>query len=183
PATAAAASVAETATATASAPSGARGTGDLDLQRPTVQVLAVELLDGLGRGLGRRHLDEAESPRLSGVAVHHHRRRLDRPGLSEHLAQSVGGRREGQTSDEKFVCHREHLQRDLPQLRTLPGTRGRLRQSRDLERQEVPDEPDSRARWPYDGTSGPGGRLDFRRAFIARRSSSVAQARAARAVY
>src|SRR5207249_570162 len=59
----------------------------------------------------------------------------------------------------KSLCAIANTSGDLPQLRTLPGTRGRLRQSRDLERQEVHDEPDSRARWLHDGTSEPGGRL------------------------
>jgi len=37
------------------------GVGELYLQRPSVQLLAVELLDGRIGLLGRRHFDEAES--------------------------------------------------------------------------------------------------------------------------
>src|SRR5213083_82521 len=72
----------------AAAPSAARarGLGKLHLQRPAVHFLAVELLD---RGLG-----------LIG------RRRLDRAGLGEQLAQPLAGCGEGQAADEELLCHR-----------------------------------------------------------------------------
>src|SRR2546429_8041816 len=84
----------------------ARRLGELDLQRPAIDLLTVELLDcGLGR-LGRRHLDEAKPARAPGVTVRYDRGRFDPAGLSEQLPQPLAGRRERQASDEELLCHR-----------------------------------------------------------------------------
>src|SRR5207302_10956006 len=80
--------------------------GELDLERPAVHLLTVELLDrGLGL-LGRRHLDEAEPARTARLTVRDDRRRLDPARLGEHFAQPLAGRRERQATDEQPLCHR-----------------------------------------------------------------------------
>src|SRR5438132_14252232 len=57
--------------------------GELDLERPAVHLLTVELLyRGLGL-LGRRHLDEAEPARTACLSVRENRRRLDAAPLGE----------------------------------------------------------------------------------------------------
>src|SRR5215211_814400 len=53
----------------------------VDGQRAAAELPAVELFDGRGRALGRRHLDEAEAARAPGVAVFDHRGVLDLAGL------------------------------------------------------------------------------------------------------
>src|SRR5437762_13331981 len=83
----------------------APGLGNLDLQRPAVHFLTVELLDRRVRIFGRRHLDEAESARAAGLLLHHDRRGLDPARLREHFAKTLARRRERQASDEQFVLH------------------------------------------------------------------------------
>src|SRR5207245_2402134 len=83
--TATAAAAATTAAAVAAA--GAGRLRALDLDGPAVDRRAVELADRLLGVFRRRHLDEAEAARAAGVAVGHHRRRLDIAGRGEDLAQ------------------------------------------------------------------------------------------------
>src|SRR6266508_1105359 len=141
----------------ASAAAYTRGLGELYFQRPPVQFLAVELLHGGIGLLGRRHLDEAESARTSGVTVHHDRRRLDRAGLTENLTQPLIRGGEGQACDEELLSHGAPLMH-LPQLTTLPGTRKTAPESWSGRR--GPGEPTPRpdahsvprflpGRWPY----------------------------------
>ena len=73
---------AATGTATATRPAAATGPrrlGVRDLHRdpPAVELTAVELRNRVLGLLGRAHLDEAESPRLTGETVGDHRRRQD----------------------------------------------------------------------------------------------------------
>jgi len=67
PRAAAAAPVAATAPAGAAGP----GRGQLNLERPAVHRVAVELPDCLRGSLGGGHLDEPEAARPSGVPVYH----------------------------------------------------------------------------------------------------------------
>src|SRR6266705_2099513 len=83
--------------------------------------------------LGRRHLDEAESARAPGLAIHDDRRRLDDTSLGEHLAQPRIRRRKSQTSDEELLCH-DNLRLDLPLLKNVPGTRKTAPESWSAER-------------------------------------------------
>src|SRR6266511_2663050 len=111
PAAAAASPVATATTATAPVPAAtpsatrARGIRQLDLQRPAIHFLPVELLDGLSSFLGCRHLDEAEPARTAGVTIRHNRGRLDGAGGGEQLAQAFVGRGEGQPPDEELLRH------------------------------------------------------------------------------
>src|SRR5882762_6773289 len=84
---------------------GAPGLGDLDLQRPAVHFLTVELLDRRVRVFGRRHLDEAEPARAARALLHHDRRGLDLARLGEHFSKTIARRRKRQASDEQFVRH------------------------------------------------------------------------------
>jgi len=79
-------------------PSGALGIRDVDLERATLEGLAVEL--GNRRfGLGLRgHLHEPESPRLARIPVGDDCGRLDGPVLGEEGAQALGGCGIGQTT-------------------------------------------------------------------------------------
>src|SRR5712691_10604976 len=89
-------------------PAAARalGLGKLDLQRPAIHLMTVELLDRRLGLFGRRHLDEAEPARAIGALLHHDRRRLNPARLREHLAKTLARRRKGKTPDEQFVRHR-----------------------------------------------------------------------------
>src|SRR5438093_12887398 len=77
--------------------------GELDLERPAVHLLTVELLDrGLGL-LGRRPLDEAEPARTARLTVRHDRRRLDPASLGDHFPQPLARRRGGHGSHEELL--------------------------------------------------------------------------------
>src|SRR5438034_2736444 len=106
---AAAPTVANAATAplatTAPAAARARRIRQLDLQRPAIHFLPIELLDGLCGLLGRRHLDEAEPARTAGIAIRDHRGRLDGARGGEQLAQAFVRRGEGQPPDEELLRH------------------------------------------------------------------------------
>src|ERR1043165_1023789 len=85
-----AAAVAASAEAAASTAATARPailarTRLVDRQAATVQVFAVELLNGGLALFLRRHLDEAEAARAARVAVFDHVGRLDRAGLREQV--------------------------------------------------------------------------------------------------
>src|SRR5260370_24117 len=107
--TAAAHPVAAAATApvAATAPAAARAgrIRQLDLQRPAIHFLPIELLHGLSSFLGRRHLDEAEPARAAGITVRHNRGRLDGARGGEQLAQAIVGRGERQPTDEELLSH------------------------------------------------------------------------------
>src|SRR5712692_4842441 len=115
----------------ASAATCAGASRHLDLERPAVHGLAIELLDRVGGLLGRRHLDEAESARATRVTIHHDGGGFDAAGHREHLAQPIVRRGEGQAADIKFMRHGENLQRELP-----PGN-GTLWEAEDGTRVEV----------------------------------------------
>src|ERR1700693_2518565 len=89
----------------ASAAPCARTSRQLDLERPAVHSLAIELLDRVGGLLGRRHLDEAESARATRVTIHHDCGGFDPAGPREHLAQPFVRRGEGQAPDINFIRH------------------------------------------------------------------------------
>src|ERR1700675_3591936 len=113
PAAAAAPPISTTTTAAAPVPAAAsaaaraRGIRQLDLQRPAVHFLAIELLHRLGGLFGRRHLDEAEPARTAGVTVRYDRGRFDGAGSGEQLAQAFVGRGEGQPTDKEFLRHEQ----------------------------------------------------------------------------
>src|SRR5262245_9733758 len=75
--TAAAARPAEAAAALTPAPTPAGGRRLLHLEAAAIDLLAVELGDGLLRILFSGHLHEAEAPGAAGIAVGHHGGRLD----------------------------------------------------------------------------------------------------------
>src|SRR4030095_1911465 len=77
----------------------------LHLQLPAVEVFAVELRDRLVGLFRRRHLDETETTRATGVAVGHDRCGFDLPGRREHLTKPLGRCRERETADEQFLRH------------------------------------------------------------------------------
>src|SRR5947207_15978884 len=77
----------------------------VDPQAAALQVGAVELLLGALGVLGARHGDEAETARLSRVAVGDDRHRLAGAGLREQLAQLVLRDRVGEGADEKLLDH------------------------------------------------------------------------------
>src|SRR6185503_2103757 len=91
-ATAAAAEATATATTAttpvAAAAPGAGSFGLLDLDGAAVEVRAVEAADGLLGFLRRRHLDETETPRATGVPVGHDACGLDAADGRESFAQT-----------------------------------------------------------------------------------------------
>src|SRR3970040_167977 len=116
--------------AAAAAPACARTSRQLDLERPAVHSLAIELLDRIGGLLGRRHLDEAESARPTRVTIHYDCGGFDPAGHREHLAQPIVRRGAGQASDIKFMRHGK------PPNRT-PAGNGTLWEAEDGTRVEV----------------------------------------------
>jgi len=60
-----------------------------DLNRPAVEVRAVEAANGLLGFLWRRHFDESEAPRTPGIPVGHDTRRLDAADRRESFAQAL----------------------------------------------------------------------------------------------
>src|SRR5262252_5478335 len=96
----AATTAAEATPATAAAPITAAATRAwglrlFDLDRPAVEVRAVEAANGLLGFLGSRHLDEPEAPRTPGVPVGHDTRGLDAADRRESFAQALVGGGEG----------------------------------------------------------------------------------------
>src|SRR5712691_6958667 len=89
----------------AAAPAATGRIRQLDLQRPAVHFLPVELLHGLSSLLGRRHLDEAKAARTAGVPVRYDGGRLDGARGREQLAQAFVRRGERQTPDEELLRH------------------------------------------------------------------------------
>src|SRR5262249_58328366 len=92
PAAAAAAEARAAATAAAAPVTAAPGSGSfgfLDLDGAAVEVGAVEAADGLLGFLRRRHFDEAEAPRATGVPVGHDACGLDAADRRECLAQTL----------------------------------------------------------------------------------------------
>src|SRR5207247_11342767 len=77
----------------------------VDPQAAAIQVGAVELLLGALGVLGARHGDEAETARLSRVAVGAARHPLAGAGLREQLAQLVLRDRVGEVADEELLGH------------------------------------------------------------------------------
>src|SRR5262249_39690691 len=95
---------------TAAAPAAAvpprRGwLGDLDLQRPPVELIAVELSNRLIRCLGRGHLRETETTRAPGVTIGDDRAFVDALDRIEERTESLGGGVEGKAADEKLLTH------------------------------------------------------------------------------
>src|ERR1051326_5971139 len=88
----------------------------VDRQAATVQVFAVELLDGGLALFLRRHLDEAEAARAARVAVFDDVGRLDRTGLREEVAQVFAGGLEREVPDVEFHGHVNFL---LPRARAF----------------------------------------------------------------
>src|SRR5262245_21258577 len=88
-ATTAEATAAATAAAPVTAAPGSGGFGFLDLDGAAVEVGAVEAADGLLGFLRRRHFDEAEAPRTTGVPVSHDACGLDAADRRECLAQTL----------------------------------------------------------------------------------------------
>jgi len=66
---------------------------------------AVEHLDGLGRFLLGRHLDEAEAPRTPGELIGDDAHRFDGTGLLEELAEVLLRGLEGEVPDEQLCGH------------------------------------------------------------------------------
>src|SRR5438093_1308629 len=93
--------------------------GNLDPQRPAVELNAVELGDGVVRGLGRGDLDEPEAARLAGIAIGDDGDRLDALDLAEELAQSLRGGAECETTDEQLLSHDVVLRTPLGRPRAL----------------------------------------------------------------
>src|SRR5579862_4898218 len=83
------------AAAAAVATAAAALLGLVDPQRPSAQVLAIEVLDG-ARGIRARHLDEPEATRPAGVAVGDEAYGLDGAVLRKQLADLgvSGGKRQ-----------------------------------------------------------------------------------------
>src|SRR4029453_18370048 len=88
-ATAEATAAATTAAAPVAAAPGSGSFGLLDLDGAAVEVGAVEAADGLLGFLRRRHFDEAEAPRTTGVPVSHDACGLDAARRRECLAQTL----------------------------------------------------------------------------------------------
>ena len=81
------------------------GTGFVDGEAATIDLLAVEGGDG---GLGllvAAHLDEAEALGPPRVPVHDDLRRLDGAVLIEHLLQIAVGHRVGQVAHVQLLAH------------------------------------------------------------------------------
>src|SRR5215471_15985769 len=91
-------------TTTAAAPRALR-VGELDLDRATIESLAVERADGLLGFLVGRHLHEAEPSRLPRVPVGDDRGGLHRPALDEMLAQGLGCSRIRETAHIQLDRH------------------------------------------------------------------------------
>src|SRR5437763_13357267 len=79
--------------------------GDVDGQVPAVEVVAVKSSDGGLALFLRRHLDEAEAARAARVAVFDDRRRLDRAGLREMLAEIFARSLVREITDVEFHGH------------------------------------------------------------------------------
>src|SRR5215469_5145931 len=79
----------------------------VDPQRPTAEVGAVERLDG-ARGIGTRHLHEAEAARTAGFAVRDERDLLHGAMLGKQCTKRLIGRRERQVADV-YSSHRTSL--------------------------------------------------------------------------
>src|SRR6516165_10645682 len=103
--TAAEATAAAAAAPIATAATRAWGLRLFDLDRPAVEVRAVEAANGLLGFLGSRHLDEPEASRTPGVPVGHDTRGLDAADRRESFAQALVGGAEGQTAYQEFDRH------------------------------------------------------------------------------
>src|SRR5262249_29057649 len=88
-ATAEATAAASAAAAPVTAAPGSGSFGFLDLDGAAVEVGAVEAADGLLGFLRRRHFDEAEAARATGVPVGHDACGLDGADRRECLAQTL----------------------------------------------------------------------------------------------
>src|SRR5581483_5165106 len=105
-AAAAAAVAAETATATAATAAKAALSARprlVDVDRPTVELGAVEALDGLVAGV-RVHLDEGEAARATGLTIRDDGSRLDRANLRKQIGQLIFCRRVRQIPYEYSHC-------------------------------------------------------------------------------
>ena len=79
----------------------------VDLQRASVEVLAIQRLHGAG-GVGVRHLNKPESARTTGLAIVDQGHFLHRTVRSEQRANAVLGCREGEITNIQFR-HRNSL--------------------------------------------------------------------------
>src|SRR5262249_57006298 len=94
----------------------------LDLNRPAVEVRAVEAANGLLGFLGSRHLDEPEAARSAGVPVGHDTRRFDAADRRESFAQALVRGGGGQTAYEEFDSHARSPSDRTGLSETTPGT-------------------------------------------------------------
>jgi hypothetical protein len=74
-------------------------------EAPALQFRVVQILDDRLHGLGRFHLDESESARPSGLAVHDQGHGLDLAVFGEQLADLLLGCTEGKVSYVDFLSH------------------------------------------------------------------------------
>jgi hypothetical protein len=77
----------------------------IDLQHPTSDFLAVELLDRCRRFFVSRHFDEREAFGLSCVAVFNDACRFNRSGLRKQFLEMLAGGLESEISNIEFLCH------------------------------------------------------------------------------
>src|SRR5689334_8204353 len=70
----------------------------VDLERPAIEVLAVERLHG-ARGVRARHLDKSEAAGLARVAIRDQRKLLDGAVRREQIANRFFGGRERKIAD------------------------------------------------------------------------------------
>src|SRR2546422_2074801 len=121
------------------AATGAAGRGLLHPELTAVEVLAVELRDGLIGLFRRGHLHETEAARATGVTIGHDGSRFDLAGRREHLTKPFRRCGERETADEQLLRH-ETPPSLLPRCEFMraPEKRGRTLESGSGEAQEVP---------------------------------------------
>jgi hypothetical protein len=77
----------------------------VDAQRATLEVLTVQLGEGLLGTLGRRHLDEAKAARLAAHAIDHDVDRQDFAALGETLREEMLGGVKREITDVETIRH------------------------------------------------------------------------------
>ena len=78
---------------------------DIDAQRPTFEILTIEVLDGLLGALGGRHLHEAETTRLTGHPVEHQGNLADLTAGRELLRDEIFGGVIRKVADVQTIGH------------------------------------------------------------------------------
>jgi hypothetical protein len=104
-ATAAVATTAAAATAAAATATALALLCDIDAERATLEVLAIELGERLLGAFGRRHLDEAEATRLTAHAIDHDVDRDNLTALGEARVEQVLGGVERKITDVETIRH------------------------------------------------------------------------------